>query len=59
MAAVGYDKIKTIKLIREIGFGLRKAKDFVDNAPIILVENLTYQDVEKIKQHILNNTDLK
>lgn len=52
LAAVGYDKIKTIKLIREIGFGLKEAKDFVDNAPTILAENLTYQDAEKIKQHI-------
>lgn len=52
LLSVGYEKIKTIKAIREIGFGLKETKDFVDEAPVSIVDNITYREAEKIKNHI-------
>lgn len=50
LAAAGADKIKVIKVVREItGLGLKEAKDLVDNAPKPLKEAVAKQDAEDIK----------
>lgn len=50
LAAAGADKIKVIKVVREItGLGLKEAKDLVDNAPKPLKEAIAKQDAEDIK----------
>jgi len=50
LAAAGTDKIKVIKVVREItGLGLKEAKDLVDNAPKPLKEGIAKQDAEDIK----------
>jgi large subunit ribosomal protein L7/L12 len=50
LAAAGADKIKVIKVVREItGLGLKEAKDLVDNAPKPVKEAVAKQDAEEIK----------
>lgn len=50
LAAAGTDKIKVIKVVREItGLGLKEAKDLVDNAPKPVKEAIAKQDAEDIK----------
>lgn len=50
LAAVGTDKIKVIKVVREItGLGLKEAKDLVDNAPKTLKEAVAKADAEEMK----------
>lgn len=50
LAAVGDDKIKVIKEVREVtGLGLKEAKDVVDNAPKPLKEGVSKDEAEKIK----------
>lgn len=50
LAAAGTDKIKVIKVVREItGLGLKEAKDLVDNAPKPVKEAVAKQDAEDIK----------
>jgi large subunit ribosomal protein L7/L12 len=50
LAAAGTDKIKVIKVVREItGLGLKEAKDLVDNAPKPVKEAIAKQDAEAIK----------
>ena len=47
---VGSEKIKVIKVVREItGLGLKEAKEVVDNAPKMLKEQASKEDVEAIK----------
>ncbi|MDP4092386.1 MAG: 50S ribosomal protein L7/L12 [Bacillota bacterium] len=42
---VGADKIKVIKVVREItGLGLKEAKDLVDGAPSTIKENVSKED---------------
>ena len=47
---VGAEKIKVIKVVREVvsGLGLKEAKDLVDGAPKTLKEGVTKEEAEKI-----------
>lgn len=50
LAAVGAEKIKVIKVVREItGLGLKEAKDLVDGAPKPVKEAVSKQEAEEIK----------
>ena len=50
LADVGAEKIKVIKVVREItGLGLKEAKEVVDNAPKALKEAISKDDAEAIK----------
>lgn len=50
LTAVGAEKIKVIKVVREItGLGLKEAKDLVDGAPKTLKEGVSKDDAEQIK----------
>ena len=48
---VGSEKIKVIKVVREVvsGLGLKEAKDAVEGAPKTLKEAVSKEDAEKIK----------
>ncbi len=48
---VGSEKIKVIKVVREVvsGLGLKEAKDLVDGAPKTLKESVSKEEAEKIK----------
>ncbi len=49
LAAVGSEKIKVIKTVRELtGLGLKEAKDLVDGAPSTVKEGISKEDAEKI-----------
>jgi large subunit ribosomal protein L7/L12 len=49
---VGSEKIKVIKVVREVvsGLGLKEAKDLVDSAPKTIKEGVTKEDAEKIQK---------
>jgi len=51
LASAGEQKIKVIKVVREVvsGLGLKEAKDFVDNAPKTIKEGVTKEEAEAIK----------
>ncbi|MGI6697869.1 MAG: 50S ribosomal protein L7/L12 [Clostridiales bacterium] len=50
LANVGQEKIKVIKVVREItGLGLKEAKDLVDNAPKPVKEGITKEEAQSIK----------
>ena len=50
LEAVGSEKIKVIKVVREItGLGLKEAKDLVDNAPKALKEGASKDEANEIK----------
>ncbi|KYG89932.1 50S ribosomal protein L7/L12 [Metasolibacillus sp. FSL H7-0170] len=50
LAAAGAEKIKVIKVVREItGLGLKEAKEVVDNAPKALKEGIAKEEAEEIK----------
>ncbi|MER2127480.1 50S ribosomal protein L7/L12 [Solibacillus sp. FSL H8-0523] len=50
LTAAGQEKIKVIKVVREItGLGLKEAKEVVDNAPKALKEGVSKDDAEAIK----------
>ncbi|MGM9992124.1 MAG: 50S ribosomal protein L7/L12 [Candidatus Bruticola sp.] len=50
LTAVGSEKIKVIKVVREVaGLGLKESKDLVEGAPQILKEGLSKADAEAIK----------
>jgi large subunit ribosomal protein L7/L12 len=50
LASVGAQKIKVIKVVREItGLGLKDAKDLVDNAPKPVKEGVSKQEADEIK----------
>ena len=50
LTEVGSDKIKVIKVVREVtGLGLKEAKEAVDNAPKVLKEQASKEDAEAIK----------
>jgi large subunit ribosomal protein L7/L12 len=47
---VGADKIKVIKVVREVtGLGLKEAKDVVDGAPKTVKENVTKDEAAAIE----------
>ena len=49
LAEVGAEKIKVIKVVREItGLGLKEAKELVDGAPKPLKEGVSKEDAEAI-----------
>lgn len=53
LTAVGDQKIKVIKVVREItGLGLKEAKDLVDGAPKPIKEKLSKEEAEEIKNKI-------
>ena len=49
---VGSEKIKVIKVVREVvaGLGLKEAKELVDGAPKTLKEGVTKEAAEEIKK---------
>ncbi|MBP3038134.1 50S ribosomal protein L7/L12 [Bacillaceae bacterium Marseille-Q3522] len=50
LAAVGDQKIKVIKAVREItGLGLKEAKELVDNTPKPLKEGVSKEEAEEVK----------
>ena len=51
LAEVGAEKIKVIKVVREVvsGLGLKDAKDLVDGAPKTLKEGVSKEEAEAIK----------
>ena len=53
LASVGSEKIKVIKVVREItGVGLKEAKEVVDNAPKALKEGIEKAEAEAIKKQL-------
>jgi large subunit ribosomal protein L7/L12 len=53
LTAIGSEKIKVIKVVREItGLGLKEAKDLVDGAPKIVKEQAQKDDAENIKKKL-------
>ncbi len=51
LTEAGADKIKVIKVVREVvaGLGLKEAKDLVDGAPKPIKEGVNKEEAEKIK----------
>lgn len=50
LASAGAEKIKVIKVVREItGLGLKEAKDLVDGAPSNIKEGVAKAEAEEIK----------
>ena len=50
LAEVGAEKIKVIKVVREItGLGLKEAKDLVEAAPKAIKEGISKDDAEALK----------
>lgn len=53
LAGVGSEKIKVIKVVRELtGLGLKEAKDVVDNAPQNIKEGIEKAEAEAIKAQL-------
>lgn len=53
LAATGAEKIKVIKVVRELtGLGLKEAKDLVDNAPGAIKEGIEKNEAEAIKKQL-------
>ena len=53
LTEVGPNKVKVIKVVREAtGFGLKEAKDLVDNAPKTLKEAASKEEAEEIKSKL-------
>ena len=52
LTSAGAEKIKVIKVVREVvsGLGLKEAKEFVESAPKVIKEGLPKADAEKIKK---------
>lgn len=50
LAAAGGEKIKVIKVVREVtGLGLKEAKELVDNAPKAVKEGASKEEAEELK----------
>jgi large subunit ribosomal protein L7/L12 len=53
LASVGAEKIKVIKVVRELtGLGLKEAKDLVDSAPSNIKENIEKGEAEAVKAQL-------
>jgi hypothetical protein len=53
LASAGAEKIKVIKVVREItGLGLKEAKEMVDGAPSTLKEGVEKAEAEAIKKQL-------
>jgi large subunit ribosomal protein L7/L12 len=51
LAEVGAEKIKVIKVVRELtGLGLKEAKEVVDNAPRPIKEAVSKEEAQKIAE---------
>ena len=52
LTEVGAEKIKVIKVVREVvsGLGLKEAKEFVESAPKTIKEGVQKDEAEKIKK---------
>jgi large subunit ribosomal protein L7/L12 len=54
LASVGSEKVKVIKVVREItGLGLKEAKDLVDGAPKPVKEAVTKEEAEAMKAKLV------
>ena len=50
LTAVGSEKIKVIKVVREVtGLGMKEAKEAVDGAPKVLKEGVSKEEADSIK----------
>ncbi|MDI9493380.1 MAG: 50S ribosomal protein L7/L12 [Bacillota bacterium] len=53
LASAGAEKIKVIKVVREItGLGLKEAKELVDGAPSNIKEGIEKSEAEEIKKKL-------
>jgi large subunit ribosomal protein L7/L12 len=53
LASVGAEKIKVIKVVRELtGLGLKEAKELVDNAPSNIKEGIEKGEAEAVKKQL-------
>mgnify|MGYP006270849815 CR=1 FL=1 len=53
LTEVGADKIKVIKVVREVtSLGLKEAKDLVDGAPKVVKEGVSKEEAAKIKKQL-------
>ncbi len=53
LTEVGADKVKVIKVVREVtGLGLKEAKDVVDGAPKVVKEGASKEEAEDIKNKL-------
>ena len=53
LASAGAEKIKVIKVVREItGLGLKEAKELVDGAPSNIKEGVEKEEAEKIAEKL-------
>ncbi|MCL1809376.1 MAG: 50S ribosomal protein L7/L12 [Clostridiales bacterium] len=53
LASIGSEKIKVIKVVRELtGLGLKEAKDLVDSAPQNLKEGVDKAEAEAVKARL-------
>ena len=52
LTSAGTEKIKVIKVVREVvaGLGLKEAKEFVESAPKSIKEGLPKAEAEKVKK---------
>jgi len=51
LTSVGQEKIKVIKVVREVtGLGLKEAKELVDSAPKPVKEGIPKEDAEKLAE---------
>jgi len=58
LTAIGSEKIKVIKVVREItGLGLKEAKDLVDGAPKMVKEQAQKEEAENIKKKLTDVGD--
>ncbi len=53
LAEIGSEKVKVIKVVREItGLGLKEAKEVVDTAPKMVKEAVSKEEAEDIKKRL-------
>ncbi|MCR5106829.1 MAG: 50S ribosomal protein L7/L12 [Lachnospiraceae bacterium] len=53
LAEVGSEKVKVIKVVREVtGLGLKEAKDLVDSAPKVVKEGASKEEAEELKKKL-------
>lgn len=53
LKAAGASKLAVVKLVKELtGFGLKEAKELVDNAPSVVKEQMAKADAEGLKKQL-------
>ena len=56
LTGAGDKKIQVIKVVREVtGLGLKEAKDLVDGAPKPVMEKVSKEEAQSIKQKLEEN----